>query len=934
MMWFAKMKASIKEKFAGDSLRAKCFRGSIALTGGTLVERSFRFVRTVVLAKILMPSSLGRIALVTTAAMIFEAINEVGVKHSVIQNARGAQKEYLNVAWWFQAVRASCIFAIAWLLAPMISRFYEDTGMLMLLRVTFISILFNGLISPRVHVLEKQFDFKKAVILTQTSAMISTLSTIALAVYLRNEWALVIGFVLEPAMLCTLSHVLCPFKPAFSIDRESFKDILHFARGMLGLPILTLVAFQLDVIVLGKMVSKELVGMYFLAFALASVPRQLFGRIVGRLLVPVFSKKQDDLAELRQSVLNIVSVCSVVTIPLAMFFITTSGALLVTVYKSAYSAVAIPFCLLSVIIVLRIQSIILASMYIAIGRPGYHRAFVGLRACVLTVLIYPAISAGGVVGAASAVLIAESAGFIAQIVFMQKRISLLVSDYFNSMLPGIAVSVIVVVPAVLLSIIGLDHNLIRISVGMGGVLAACACGLVVLKGSMWQVAVKSAAIDDHEPQTSKGEDETSIILLGASFDTGNLGVSALAEASIKCIVNHWQGCKIGLFATGRELVTKNLNIGDKEVEATILPLRFCPNIFRGDHFVTLAGCGIIYRILPFVWVKRLLAKCNRGVSFIVSSQVAADITGGDSFSDIYGHKRLILGILTKWLILLYRKPLILLPQTYGPFHSLLASWMAKQILKRSHVIFSRDADSIACVKNVLGPLYFEDRVRLIPDVAFILDPKSPNNDDIDTMLESLPGNATVVGMNISGLLYNGGYTRDNMFRLNVDYRKLTHDIVDLLMSDESVVMVLFPHVFPPDHLHVESDRDACLHLIEDMDQEYKDRIYIPPVPCDHAETKHLIGMTDFFVGARMHSCIAAMSQAVPTVGIAYSRKFAGVFETVRMGHLVGDMRFHTDEQIITIVEKAFKNRHAISRQLDSNLLVLKENILNMFDNVL
>jgi polysaccharide pyruvyl transferase WcaK-like protein len=77
-----------------------------------------------------------------------------------------------------------------------------------------------------------------------------------------------------------------------------------------------------------------------------------------------------------------------------------------------------------------------------------------------------------------------------------------------------------------------------------------------------------------------------------------------------------------------------------------------------------------------------------------------------------------------------------------------------------------------------------------------------------------------------------------------------------------------------------------------------------------------------------------MSQAIPTVGMAYSRKFIGVFETVRMGHLAADMRYHSDEQIIATVEKAFKNRHAISRKLDLNLTVLRESILNMFDNVL
>ena len=44
--------------------------------------------------------------------------------------------------------------------------------------------------------------------------------------------------------------------------------------------------------------------------------------------------------------------------------------------------------------------------------------------------------------------------------------------------------------------------------------------------------------------------------------------------------------------------------------------------------------------------------------------------------------------------------------------------------------------------------------------------------------------------------------------------------------------------------------------------------------------KYLIGQCDFFVGSRMHSCIAAVSQCVPAVSIAYSDKFIGVMATL------------------------------------------------------
>jgi len=39
-------------------------------------------------------------------------------------------------------------------------------------------------------------------------------------------------------------------------------------------------------------------------------------------------------------------------------------------------------------------------------------------------------------------------------------------------------------------------------------------------------------------------------------------------------------------------------------------------------------------------------------------------------------------------------------------------------------------------------------------------------------------------------------------------------------------------------------------------------------PYGPSETKFLIGHCDFFVGARMHACIAAVSQYVPAVTLA------------------------------------------------------------------
>jgi polysaccharide pyruvyl transferase WcaK-like protein len=88
----------------------------------------------------------------------------------------------------------------------------------------------------------------------------------------------------------------------------------------------------------------------------------------------------------------------------------------------------------------------------------------------------------------------------------------------------------------------------------------------------------------------------------------------------------------------------------------------------------------------------------------------------------------------------------------------------------------------------------------------------------------------------------------------------------------------------------ENDVTACQSLREGLLADEKERVIVAPTLSDPREVKWLIGQCDWFCGTRMHACIAALSQGVPTLGIAYSDKTAGVFETVSMGDFVVDAR--------------------------------------------
>jgi polysaccharide pyruvyl transferase WcaK-like protein len=82
----------------------------------------------------------------------------------------------------------------------------------------------------------------------------------------------------------------------------------------------------------------------------------------------------------------------------------------------------------------------------------------------------------------------------------------------------------------------------------------------------------------------------------------------------------------------------------------------------------------------------------------------------------------------------------------------------------------------------------------------------------------------------------------------------------------------------------------------------------------------------------MHACIAAISQNIPTVGLAYSKKFEGVFESIGLGDCLADARNCGEKQVLEKIESVFRRRNQIRGQLEHVIPQVKENILGILNN--
>lgn len=391
-----------------------------------------------------------------------------------------------------------------------------------------------------------------------------------------------------------------------------------------------------------------------------------------------------------------------------------------------------------------------------------------------------------------------------------------------------------------------------------------------------------------------------LTLLNAAPDTGNQGVTALCLSALA-----------GLQARGAGPVTvadhgrgrRRADLGPATVG--LIGLSHSRRLWRSEALTTV----------------HLLSRIGGGFSAtaraIAASRAILDVSGGDSFTDLYGPRRFAAMTLTKRLALDNGIPLILLPQTLGPFRDRDRRAQALSILRRAHAIWLRDAESFAFLADALGADFDPTRHHLGLDMAVALPqarPTAPLPDPLPGWLSPRRGHA-LAGLNVSGLLYSNAAQAQARFGL-ADRHDIQIEAAAraILAVDPHLRLLLIPHVHRPAG-DPESDHDAALMLRERLGARLAHRIAVVPAGLSAMELKWLIARLDWFAGARMHATIAAFSSGVPTLALGYSDKAAGVFARCGLADHVADLRQMDTPALVTAVSRALVQRHGTRAHL-------------------
>lgn len=436
-----KIRTKFDKLVPARGLQRSVFRGGAWLGAGSTTEQAFRFVRNIILTRILAPEAFGAMAIVLSATTLIQVMVDVGAKEALIQNPNGGQESHVRAAWWLALTRAAGLYAIIYFAAPFIGSFYANGELTGLARLAMLSIIFEGAISPVAYVAIKEMKFRKWAAITNGGGIAGVVVAIGLSFVLRDVWALAIGFLSENAARCILSFILCPWKPRLPENLDAVRDLWKFSKGLIGLAFLNLIFSRADVFVLGKLYSPAQLGIYTLGIYLVQTPVVFITSILSQTLLPAFSRIQDNHERMNRALLKVTSGTLLIGLPALVFLVFCGRSILTILYGHRYGEASTALALAACAALCVVLNALITIAFYAKGQPQLHRRAVAVMAIAVAALVYPLSKEFGLWGAQVACLVASVLGYLLQLERMRKITDLDLFEYLKSFTIPVGISV-------------------------------------------------------------------------------------------------------------------------------------------------------------------------------------------------------------------------------------------------------------------------------------------------------------------------------------------------------------------------------------------------------------------------------------------------------------------------------------------------------------
>lgn len=297
---------------ADQGLKDKTVKGVTWSGIDNVAQYIVSFIVSIVLARLLTPDDYGLIGIIAIFTTICNALIDGGVSSALIRKKNATAEDY-NTIFFLNLGMSVLLYVVIFFCAPLIARFFGREELVLLTRVSTVSMIIGAISSIQQTRLIKLIDFKTQTKITIIAAVVSGIIGIVMAILGCGVWSLVVQSLTNQTIRTILLWVLNKWAPQLCFSYMSFKELFGFGWKLMVSQLLSDIWKELYQVVVGKFYSPATLGQYTRAKGFSQLFSKNLTNVVQRVTYPVLSDIQDDNERLISAYRRIIKITMFIT---------------------------------------------------------------------------------------------------------------------------------------------------------------------------------------------------------------------------------------------------------------------------------------------------------------------------------------------------------------------------------------------------------------------------------------------------------------------------------------------------------------------------------------------------------------------------------------------------------------------------------------------
>lgn len=294
-----------------------------------------QFISGIILARLLTPHDYGCIGMLMIFMVIAEAFIDGGFGSALIQKKRPTQEDYSTI-FWFNVGMSVLLYAVLYVSAPAIARFYDISLLCDVLRVQGVILFIYAFNVIQKNQLRKKLNFKVLSIVTVTTSITALIVTILMAYHGFGVWALVTQNIITAAIPALVFWFYIKWRPIWTFSVKSFKELFSFGFYMFLTHLLNQFGNQFQGLLIGRFYNASTMGYYSKAIHTEKLASTSISQVLTQVTYPLYAEVQDDKAQLANMIKRLTMTLSYITFPLMFVLILCAKPIFVLLYSDRW----------------------------------------------------------------------------------------------------------------------------------------------------------------------------------------------------------------------------------------------------------------------------------------------------------------------------------------------------------------------------------------------------------------------------------------------------------------------------------------------------------------------------------------------------------------------------------------------------------------------